>query len=225
MAGRSYGMGRAFLELPPGPALDIGCATGEKLAHLPEGSIGLDLSQEMLRAARSKGFRCARADLEAVLPFGDEAIQAIVCSHVLEHLASPVRALGRMNRVLKKGGSLLLGLPRESWLLEFRRPYFRGRPYHLYSFSLRNIAHLLEQTGFDRPRFFFEVVKADYRPWLRWVCRLFNFLPFNMGVLVSRSYWAVTKKVRSAPPTGSREMNVLLEDSWRNAGRLGRDPR
>ncbi len=224
MSARSYGMWRAFIELPRAPAVDIGCATGEKLRHLPTGSIGLDLSQEMLRAARSKDLICARSDLEAVLPFGDETIQTVVCSHVLEHLASPVSALCQMNRVLKKGGTLLLGIPRESWLLEFRVPYFRGRPYHLYSFSLRNIAHLLEQTGFERPRFFFDVLKADYRPGLRWVCRLLNALPFDMGVLFSRNYWALTRKLRSAPPTGPGERNASLEEAWRKAGRLGPGP-
>ena len=224
MSARSYGMWRAFRELPRAPAIDIGCATGEKLSHLPAGSIGVDLSQEMLCTARSKGLLCVRTDLEGVLPFGDETIQTVVCSHLLEHLASPVSALCQMNRVLKKGGTLLLGLPRESWLLEFRRPYFRGRPYHLYSFSLRNMAHLLEQTGFERPRFFFDVVKADHRPGLRWVCRLFNALPFNAGVLVSRNYWALTTKLRTAPPTGSRERNALLEEAWRKADRLGPAP-
>lgn len=51
-----------------------------------------------------------RADLGA-LPFGDGRFDAVICSHVLEHVEDDGRALGEIARVLAPGGWALLLVP------------------------------------------------------------------------------------------------------------------
>jgi len=52
----------------------------------------------------------ARLDLER-LPFRDRSFDAILCSHVLEHVADARRALSELHRVLAPGGWALLQSP------------------------------------------------------------------------------------------------------------------
>jgi len=51
-----------------------------------------------------------RLDLQA-LPFPDRSVDAILCSHVLEHVADARRALAELHRVLRPGGWAILQSP------------------------------------------------------------------------------------------------------------------
>ncbi len=51
-----------------------------------------------------------RADIMD-LPFEDASFDAVVCSHVLEHVPDDARALQEIRRVLRPGGWALLGVP------------------------------------------------------------------------------------------------------------------
>jgi hypothetical protein len=48
---------------------------------------------------------------DALGPVASESEDFIVCSHVLEHLANPLRAIDDFHRVLRPGGTLLILLP------------------------------------------------------------------------------------------------------------------
>ena len=54
-----------------------------------------------------------RADLLA-LPWRDRSFGAVICSHVLEHVADAGRALAELHRVLAPGGWALLQSPVDS---------------------------------------------------------------------------------------------------------------
>ena len=45
------------------------------------------------------------------IPMEDEAVDAVICKAVLEHVYDPVRAVNEMHRILKKGGKLLFYAP------------------------------------------------------------------------------------------------------------------
>ena len=45
------------------------------------------------------------------IPRADESFDAIMCTEVLEHVPDPVAALNELNRLLKKGGYLLITAP------------------------------------------------------------------------------------------------------------------
>ncbi|MDD3159861.1 MAG: class I SAM-dependent methyltransferase [Candidatus ainarchaeum sp.] len=48
------------------------------------------------------------------LPFKDNSIEEIYCSHVLEHLDNPMETIGEFYRVLLKGGKLKIIVPHYS---------------------------------------------------------------------------------------------------------------
>lgn len=58
----------------------------------------------------------------ALQPVASQSEDFIVCSHLLEHLANPLRAITDFHRVLRPGGTLLILLP------DRRRTFDKGRP-------------------------------------------------------------------------------------------------
>ena len=51
------------------------------------------------------------------LPFADARFDAVVCLHVLHHLARPRQGIEEMLRVVRPGGRLLIAEPHASWSL------------------------------------------------------------------------------------------------------------
>lgn len=50
-------------------------------------------------------------DRDGLQPFGDDSLDFVVCNHVLEHLANPIRTVAEIFRVLRRGGRLVVGVP------------------------------------------------------------------------------------------------------------------
>ena len=73
-----------------------------------------------------------------VLPFVDEAFDAIVSISVLEHVKDPWRCAREMIRVLKKGGELFVGVP-------FNAP-LHGYPHHYYKMTHQGLRNLFDHT-------------------------------------------------------------------------------
>lgn len=64
------------------------------------------------------------------LPFEDGSVDQVFSHHTLEHVPDYLFALGEIHRVLKHGGSFLVGLPYVT-LTE----YHLVNPYHLHNFN------------------------------------------------------------------------------------------
>lgn len=75
------------------------------------------------------------------LPYADNAVDAIYCEAVLEHLHDPLLAVREMLRVLKPGGRLFASTP-------FMQAY-HGYPHHYQNFSLTGHCHLFNTAGFE----------------------------------------------------------------------------
>jgi SAM-dependent methyltransferase len=56
------------------------------------------------------------------LPFHEHALDYVIASHVLEHVANPVAALAEWYRVVRPGGIIYLVLPDRRMTWEHRRP-------------------------------------------------------------------------------------------------------
>ena len=133
-----------------GRTLDVGTGTGEYLERFPAGSVGTDISQKNISIVREKGLGIVNADFNERLPFDDRTFDTVFCSHVLEHIDSPLGLLKEMNRVLKETGHLVLALPSEVTFVNlFTKGYYKGHTGHLYGFSAQSINSLFKQADFE----------------------------------------------------------------------------
>jgi len=80
-------------------------------------------------------------DLNQELPFANDSFDTIIFSDVLEHLANPKKVLHEINRVLVKGGYVLMNVPFYYWLHE--------EPYDYYRYTEYWYNKNLKEAGFD----------------------------------------------------------------------------
>jgi SAM-dependent methyltransferase len=62
------------------------------------------------------------ADATGLTSIEDQTYDFLLASHVLEHIANPVKALGEWRRVLKPGGYAVVLLPNKAHTFDHRRP-------------------------------------------------------------------------------------------------------
>jgi SAM-dependent methyltransferase len=194
--------------LPPGVRIDLGCAAGHILERLGPGAVGIDLDPFLLRDARANGLPVVRADLDGDVPIADGVADAVVCSHVLEHVEAPIRLVRECSRILKPGGTVALCVPTSATLsmLWTGDRYFRrhsGPKGHLYTFEPEGLSVLLGRSGFLRPRFIADppvsrklAAVGLFRP-VQWFMGL---LPKLLWPRVAPSLWAVAKKATAPAP-------------------------
>jgi ubiquinone/menaquinone biosynthesis C-methylase UbiE/uncharacterized protein YbaR (Trm112 family) len=88
--------------------LDLGCGTGNVLKfgrRFFKEAVGVDLSLNMLRIAKSRGSEVMQADA-LDLPFLSEVFGCVSCFSVVHHIYDQRPFLREIHRVLKKGGWL-----------------------------------------------------------------------------------------------------------------------
>lgn len=138
---------------PTTRVLEVGCGSGELLRRLAARArlaVGVDLSQEGLRLARSRagGGRLGRTQLlyarAESLAFKDGSFDAVVAQHLLEHLHEPVEALREWRRVLRPGGTMALVTPNAI----HPDPALFHDPAHVCLFTLETLRSTLESAGF-----------------------------------------------------------------------------
>lgn len=132
--------------------LDIGCGTGHMMYLFSKRgfrSEGQEISKKVA-ASLSDRFKVYCTDLSTMST--RKKYDFITMSQVLEHIEDPRKFLIDTNRLLKKGGYLMIGVPLISGLVpQILRTYWYGlgSGTHLNFFSEKNLPSLLEQTGFE----------------------------------------------------------------------------
>ncbi len=114
-----HALNTPVLEAVPASAkniLDLGCGTGNLAAVLKERGakeiVGITFSESEAALAAQKLDRVLVEDLDTFLPpanFG--AFDAVICSHVLEHLREPERLLRVIRDQIAPAGRLIVALP------------------------------------------------------------------------------------------------------------------
>lgn len=143
--------------------LDVGCWGGEGLERMGAGAIfdelyGVDLLDASVEAARRRGVRAERVDLNhQPLPFPAEFFDAVTCLAVIAQVFDPERAAAQLGRVLRIGGQLILSvgniaaLPHRTALLFGRLPITSRDPGwdggQLHYFTAAATTGLLERNG------------------------------------------------------------------------------
>lgn len=103
----------------PNNLLDIGTAEGRKTLEYAEALgihreniYGIEIAKHYIELAAKTSISLATLDLEkGRFPFTDETFEVVTCNQVLEHLKNIFLPLSEMERVLKTGGHLAIGIP------------------------------------------------------------------------------------------------------------------
>lgn len=149
---------KSFLKKMPQPVvIDVGCGNGSLMLELRKRgfeAFGTEVAPpehfktEALLFVRQIDFK------EKVFPSG--YADAVMFWHVLEHLLDPLLYLVEAERVLKKGGLVIIEVPNfKSWQARlFKANWLHlDAPRHVLHFSPESIILLLQMSGFTRISF------------------------------------------------------------------------
>lgn len=137
---RGEGRGRTLVE--------IGFGSGHALRHLTRRygfrTIGFDLSRETVdlynRDAPAGSHAALMDPVTSAIPLDDAAVDAVVCSHVLEHVPDDRGLLAEIRRILRPGGWLFVNVPINEEHLHV--------PNHVRKYTPMSLESLLNETGF-----------------------------------------------------------------------------
>lgn len=148
-----------------GDVLELGCGGGATLAWLQQAgrarsTTGIELMPGAAAQARRRVDRLLEGDVDSLLPsLQEERYDLVLCLDVLEHLVDPWATLGKVKRLLRPGGRLIVSLPNVRHysvvmplLLSGRWQYQEAGIMdrtHLRFFTRRGARQLVEAAGFE----------------------------------------------------------------------------
>jgi len=89
--------------------LDIGCGSSQIIQNLPQ-AVAFDILRRKLRfLRRTNPKRICASTFD--LPFADQSFDQVIHSEVLEHVALDLKIFRELNRVMRPGGTLVVGTP------------------------------------------------------------------------------------------------------------------
>jgi tRNA-Thr(GGU) m(6)t(6)A37 methyltransferase TsaA len=140
---------RPLVDDSPGPILEIGVGTGRFAMHFP-GVTGLDPSLNALKMAEKRGVKTVHGYGEN-LPFEDETFGCILIIVTLCFVENPLDVLREARRVLRKGGSIIIGLvPKDSpWGAFYEEKKRAGHSFYRNArfYALKDIENMLQAAG------------------------------------------------------------------------------
>ena len=140
---------RCMVENAPKPILEIGVGTGRFAMHFPD-VIGIDPSLNALKMAKKRGVKTVHGYGES-LPFVDEVFGCILIVVTLCFLENPLDVLREAMRVLRKDGSIVIGLvPKDSpWGLFYEEKKKSGHPFYSTArfYTITDVKALLQKAG------------------------------------------------------------------------------
>ncbi|MCL2373844.1 MAG: class I SAM-dependent methyltransferase [Treponema sp.] len=133
--------------------LDIGCATGRVLEHLRKRgwhTSGVEICAPQAEYCRRKRGLDVRSTPLAENGFPDGSFNAVLASHLIEHLNDPASFAKEAHRILAPKGRFFVTTPN---IKGFQARLFKERwrsaiPDHLYLFSIKTLSRLLAENGF-----------------------------------------------------------------------------
>ena len=135
----------------PERVLDIGCGTGVYLYSIQENNncIGMDLEDEALKIAKNN---CQNAKFlkgsVLKLPFEENSFDVVTLWEVIEHIPTDTEkiAVFEINRVLKKGGLLILSTPNKNIFSNALDPAYFLKGHRHY--SVDELSNLIKKCNF-----------------------------------------------------------------------------
>ncbi len=128
-----------------GKLLDAGCGIAVLLRMIRKNKpnlklFGIDFSQVAVKRTQEYGFE-ARLSILPDIPYPDDCFDIIVSTEVLEHLENPEKTVRSFNRVLRKGGLVIVSVPKDM-----------GPDHcieHVQDFDEKALAELFKENGFQ----------------------------------------------------------------------------
>jgi SAM-dependent methyltransferase len=146
-----------------GSLLDVGCGSGEYLRRMRKAGWRVTGTEPDAKAAArlvaQESFE-VYGSLEELMQAHGRRFDVIVLSHVIEHLADPMRTLTQLNSLLAQGGRLLITTPNARSLgLRIFGASWRGLepPRHFNVFTPESLNEALMSAGFRVERMRTEV--------------------------------------------------------------------
>jgi SAM-dependent methyltransferase len=142
---RNYWLYPRLTKSLKGLALDVGCGIGDMLAFRPN-TVGTDINSSTVGYCVSRGLQ-AKQMRPNELPFTNASFDSILLDNVMEHVENPSLLLEEIRRVLKDGGTLLVGIPGEhGWKID---------PDHKVEYTEESLIERVEAAGFKHVESFF----------------------------------------------------------------------
>ena len=105
----------------PVKILDVGSGEGylhHFLSDLVTEFWGIECDETRFQTCQSMGYQMNNFNVEKQpFPYENDFFDAVVASHIIEHLYHPEIALKELYRVLKPGGVIIIGVPMQPWLV------------------------------------------------------------------------------------------------------------
>lgn len=134
--------------------LDIGCGTSRIILDLPN-AVGMDILQNKLRWLRPQHDKLVRGSCDG-LPFADASFDCVINSEVIEHVPDVPEIMSEMWRVLRPGGTLVLGTPDYSRRLWLMLEWIYGKVLpgayaheHITHYTAAGLAQRLKEMGYE----------------------------------------------------------------------------
>jgi SAM-dependent methyltransferase len=157
MALRFDGTRKLLPPIPPGLALEVGCAAGRFMRKMRRRGWtvhGIEPSPQAAAEATAHGFQVHAGPLETA-PTPATPYDLVVASHSFEHLHAPLDGFQRLRAWSRPGASLVAAVPDASGLLFGR---FRGAwydldlPRHLFHYTPATLTAILAKAGWKVER-------------------------------------------------------------------------
>jgi ubiquinone/menaquinone biosynthesis C-methylase UbiE len=140
---------RPMVESAPLPILEIGVGTGRFAMHFP-GATGIDPSLASLKMAAERGVKTVHGYGEN-LPFDAGTFGCILIIVTLCFVENPLEVLREAKRVLRKDGSIIIGLvPKNSpWGIFYGEKKRAGHPFYSTAnfYTLTDMEEMLQMAG------------------------------------------------------------------------------
>lgn len=148
---------RSMIIVPGGTFLDVGCGSGEFMAHVQEFGMqvyGVEPGGFDPSLAKRHNFTIHPGDVFSA-HFADNQFDVISLNHVFEHVPSPKAELMELRRILKPGGKIIIAVPNiDSWAFNRFQQYWVNldTPRHLHNYSPRTLRQYAEAVGLQLTR-------------------------------------------------------------------------
>lgn len=169
--------------------LDVGCGEGFGLLEASRrgwSTYGIDISDNRIEEAKTNSINFLAGDIFNA-KFPDNLFDCIYMDSVLEHLTDPIPYLIELNRIIKKGGILYIGVPDEDSLFNAVKKILYRLTGNPVSEKIKPFVTPYHVGGFNKISLPFAASEAKFK-----VIELRNFaahFEFRKYSVSSRNFW------------------------------------